>query len=439
MSKKEYNWNIGEQPPLIKPHSIAKQKVYTQYIEQYIRTLNSNPLIPNFKIVIVDAFAGGGEYLTADGNRHNGSPVKVIESVKKIEKEVNSKRKNKFTIQQKYFFLEKKKSNFEYLKHHLTELEYDKYFDSEIVLKQGKFEDNYKDIITQIHQEFNKNVRVIFILDQYGYTDAPFSIIRDIFNLLPKAEIILTMAVDHLIDYICDPKEAVESHPDLFGNQKKDKIQSGIKFQRTLKEKLGLDLRELNDIKKNDPAWRAIIENILIKKLQLFSGAEFYTPFFLSEENKHRDMWLVHLSNHQQARNVMTKVHWSVANSKTTKMNHYGVLGFRGMTENSSQLLDGLEDFSFNLEAEKKMKTRNMEEILQALHNKPSTFNDFYGEFANNTPAHKEHFREYMQELLQLKELSVSGKNHEKRRLDVKDDDIIKIPPQKNLFLLKKP
>jgi hypothetical protein len=28
MSKKEYDWNLGELPPRIKPHSIAKQKVY---------------------------------------------------------------------------------------------------------------------------------------------------------------------------------------------------------------------------------------------------------------------------------------------------------------------------------------------------------------------------------------------------------------------------
>ncbi len=438
MSSKKYNWRIGEQPPLIEPHSIAKQKVYTEYIEQYIRTLNSNPLIPNFKIVIVDAFAGGGEYLTADGSEHNGSPIKVIESVKKIEEDINSKRINEFTIQQKYFFLENKKSNFEYLKHHLTELEYDKFFDSEIILKQGKFEDNYKGIIEQIHKEFGKNVRVIFILDQYGYTNAPFSIIRDIFDSLPQTEIILTMAVDHLIDYICDPKEAVASHPDLFGNQKQKKIQSGIQFQKTLKEKLGLDLAELNKIKKEDIAWRAIIENKLINQLLVSSGAKFYTPFFLSEENKHRDMWLVHLSNHQQARNVMTKVHWSVANHEKTKMNHYGVLGFRGMDDSNDNFFDNIEDFPFNSEAEKKMKTRNMEEILPALHNKPSTFNNFYGKIANNTPAHKEHFREYMQELLQYKELSITGKNGEQRSSNVKDDDIIEIPPQRNLFLFTK-
>ncbi len=251
---------------------------------------------------------------------------------------------------------------------------------------------------------------------------------------MPNAEIILTMAVDSLIDYIRDPAKAVAGYSDLFGGQKQEKINSGLRFQQTLKSKLGLDLVELNNIKKKSGKWRGIIENMLIGNLQLFSGAKFYTPFFLSEENKYRDMWLVHLSNHSQARHVMGEVHWDVANHEKTKMNHYGVLGFQGINEHTNQLFDDIKDFSFDAEAKDRMKMKNMEEIPKALHNNPSSFKEFYASIANNTPAHKEHFRDYMQELLQHKELSITGKNGEQRRVSVKDDDIIKIPRQKNLF-----
>lgn len=435
MSKKEYDWNLGEPPPRIKPHSIAKQKVYTEYIKKYIHTLNSNPLIPNFNIVIVDAFAGGGEYLTQDNQRHNGSPIKIIETVKATEKTINETRKKQFTIKQQYFFLEKKKANLDYLKNHLKNLEYDKFFDTEIVLQQGEFEKEYKNIIKQIQQKYNENVRAIFILDQYGYTDAPFSVIRDIFRRLPKSEIILTMAVDHLIDYIRDPEQTIDKHPELFDNQKQEeiKVKEGVQFQKTLKDKLDLDLRELSDIKKTERAWRGIIENLLMEKLQLFSNAKFYTPFFLSAENSHRDMWLVHLSNHSQARNVMTQVHWRVANHDKTKMNHYGMLGFHGKYEGADQLFN-IEDFSFDQRSKEKMKVKHMEEIPQFLHNKPTAFGDFYNQVANNTPADKEIFKGYMKELLQHKELKIVGKEGEIRRSDIKDSDIIQIPPQMNLF-----
>ncbi|VVM25924.1 hypothetical protein BSPWISOXPB_2980 [uncultured Gammaproteobacteria bacterium] len=109
MSKKEYDWNLDEPPPRIKPHSIAKQKVYTEYIKEYIHTLNSNPLIPNFNIVIVDAFAGGGEYLTQDNQRHNGSPIKIIETVKATEKQSTKQEKNNLPLNNNIFSLKRKK------------------------------------------------------------------------------------------------------------------------------------------------------------------------------------------------------------------------------------------------------------------------------------------------------------------------------------------
>jgi hypothetical protein len=40
------------------------------------------------------------------------------------------------------------------------------------------------------------------------------NVIKDIFRRLPKSEIILTMAVDHLIDYIRDPRQTIDKHPD---------------------------------------------------------------------------------------------------------------------------------------------------------------------------------------------------------------------------------
>jgi hypothetical protein len=71
---------------------------------------------------------------------------------------------------------------------------------------------------------------------------------------------------------------------------------------------------------------------------------------------------------------------------------------------------------------------------IQFLHNKPIAFGDFYNQVANNTPADKEIFKGCMKELLQHKELKIVGKEGEIRRSDIKDSDIIQIPPQMNLF-----
>lgn len=448
MPNNEYKWRIGDLPPTIKPHSIAKQKVYEEYIDKYIHTFNKNPMVPNFKMVIVDGFAGGGAYIDVNGKPHEGSPVKVFQSVINAEKAIDKNRKNKFTVQAKFFFIEKKLTNFNYLKQHLTDLEYDKYFDEKIFIQQGSFEDTYEKIIKSIRQDFTEGIRAIFILDQYGWTNVPTHIIRKIFQELPNAEIILTISVDHLIDYICNPEEFIEaeSQIELFGSaHKQKKIEQGIKIKQAARDAfqntLELDLKDLHDTKEEHPqVWRAIIEQKLTEKLQLASGAKYYTPFFLSEEGRHRDMWLVHLSNHSEARNVMTQVHWSVSTHKEIKMQHYGsigldMLGYNAKYDDSvnNSLSSSFTDFSFNKEDESNMKLKIIEELPRKLHNNPITWRELYSQCANYTPAHKGQMKDVAQELLQLNELSVIGKDGEIRRTDIKDDDIIQIPPQLNL------
>ena len=59
-------------------------------------------------------------------------------------------------------------------------------------------------IINDIKSKSKKNGRSIFILDQYGYKDAPIPVIRKIFLSLKKAEVILTFSIDSLIDYLTE-------------------------------------------------------------------------------------------------------------------------------------------------------------------------------------------------------------------------------------------
>lgn len=449
MPKNEYEWRIGDLPPIIKPHSIAKQKVYEEYIDKYIHTFNKNPMVPNFKMVIVDGFAGGGAYIDVDGNPHEGSPTKVFQAVRNAEKVIDKNRVNKFTVQSKFFFIEKKLTNFNYLKQHLKDLEYDRYFGEKIFIQQGSFEDIYEEVIKSIRQDFTEGVRTIFILDQYGWTNVPTQVIRKIFQSLPNAEIILTISVDHLIDYICDPEEFIEAElqSEMFGSvYKQKKIEQGKKIKQATKEAfqntLELDLKDLHGTKNEHPqVWRAIIEQKLTEKLQLASGAKYYTPFFLSEEGSHRDMWLVHLSNHSEARNVMTQVHWSVSTHKKMKMQHYGssgldMLGYNAKYDNAinNGLSSNYTDFYFNEKDEDNMKLQIIKELPRKLHNNPITWGELYSQCANHTPAHKGQMKDVAQELLQMNELSVIGKNGEVRRADIKDDDIIQIPPQLNLI-----
>ena len=94
MAKKEYDWHIGNTPPNIELHSLAKHRVYEEYLLHYIQVLNSNPLIPEFRISLIDGFAGGGVYTDSQGGSYLGSPLRLIKVAEAAEVAVNTKRQS---------------------------------------------------------------------------------------------------------------------------------------------------------------------------------------------------------------------------------------------------------------------------------------------------------------------------------------------------------
>src|SRR5262249_32936651 len=101
--------------------------------------------------------------------------------------------------------------------------------------------------------------RAIWVLDQFGYLDAPLPTIGTILRELENAEVILTIATDFLIDYLNESDET----------------------QRRM-ERLGMVLppKSIRDAKV-DREWRRMIQFLLYKEIPQRTGAAFYTPFFI--------------------------------------------------------------------------------------------------------------------------------------------------------------
>ena len=62
----DFRWYPGEPPPSIEEHSKAKPDVLRSYLRAYFDRLNVNPQREEFKLDLVDGFAGGGTF--RDGN-----------------------------------------------------------------------------------------------------------------------------------------------------------------------------------------------------------------------------------------------------------------------------------------------------------------------------------------------------------------------------------
>ena len=74
----QFKWHPDEPPPSLEEHSKAKLDVLRKYLRAYFDRLNVNPSRDEFKLDLVDGFAGGGAF--RDENAIvSGTPLIMLE------------------------------------------------------------------------------------------------------------------------------------------------------------------------------------------------------------------------------------------------------------------------------------------------------------------------------------------------------------------------
>lgn len=411
MADEHHSWHLGEEPPFIRPHSQAKHRVIAGYLTQYVATLSSNFQIPELRITLVDGFAGGGRYRDKQTGEHcDGSPLLMLKAMQEAEAVGNISRDKPFRLDAKYYFIESSRDTFPYLKATLELSEFRDQLHNRIELINGKFIDNVDSIIRAIQHRKGGN-RAIFVLDQFGYLDVPFSAIQSILTRLKRAEIILTFAANSLIDYLSE----------------KDKTQKIL-------ESLGLQLsKDSIRTAKQEADWRLAIQQRLHKEIFVRSGAKHYTPFFIRSKEAHRDYWLIHLSNHARARDVMVGLHWK----EHAGFAHYGKPGLAmlGYDQDRDTKLSG-QEFLFDNSAQ----TLTHEHLLDQLPERVSLFSDgvefksLFAHITNETPATSSIIANALNTLRSNGEIEIRDKYGKRTRRINHSSDVIQTARQKLFF-----
>ncbi len=405
MAKKEkYIWGVGSELPLIDDHSLVKLEIIEEYLEEYIRHLTIFPFTASLKFAIVDGFSGGGLYKTIDMQEILGSPLRILETIERLKKEIAFERENNKSRQINFdipvYCIEKNKETFRFLQQTLTQRNFHNF--AQII--NGEFEKVYTQVIAELKNK--KYKKAIFLLDQYGYLEANIHTIKNILYSFENAEIILTFACDSLIDYL-----SISNKPAL--------------------SNLGLDnydIEYLLDTKQDNDNNRKILQFALLKSIIDKVGACYYTPFFVRSEKTHRAYWLLHFSNHPIARNEMVKLHYKKHNAFI----HYGGEGLDmfGYSTKDKNLL-----FSFTEEDRLKglnlIKNQILDKIV-SYDNK--TFGNLIQNEINYTPATIETIQESLIEQIYYGDIeifdtkaNVAVKNHK----HIKLEHIIKISKHK--------
>ena len=405
MAKTEkYVWGIGGSLPIIEDHSLVKLEIIEKYLEVYIRHLTILPFIDKLKFAVIDGFSGGGLYKNINGQEILGSPLRILDTIETLKKEIAFERENKKFKQIDFdistYCIEKNIATFNFLQQTLT----NRGFSDLVQIVNGEFEKVYSSIIKKLRDK--KYKKAIFLLDQYGYTDATINTIKNILGSFANAEIILTFACDSLIDYL---------------SSKNEKILIGLGLDK-------YEIEHLLDTKQDNSGNRQILQFTLLQIIINKIGACYYTPFFVQGQKTHRAYWLLHFSNHPIARNEMVKLHYENHNSFI----HYGGEGldmFGYSTKNKNIM------FSFTEEDRLKGLSLIKEQIQNKIINyNNKSFGTLIQNEINNTPATIETIQESLEEQLYYEDIEIidpKTNNKINNPKNIKLDHFIKISKYK--------
>ncbi|GFO59102.1 hypothetical protein GMST_14270 [Geomonas silvestris] len=420
MAKSPYMWELGQKPPIIKQHSIAKHEILHSYLVAYICTLISSPNQEVFRLTLVDGFAGGGIYLHESSSTEVlGSPFIMLQAVEEAAFLVNKERKKPVKLLVDFFFIEADRLAAAVLRKELISRGYDREIGRTVHIFETSFQSKADDLATFIRNK-GRAARAIFLLDQYGYSEVPTFMINSLMRNVPGAEVILTFAVDSLVNFIGDHRSS-----------------------QAMLKRIGLTGllrgRSIQEIKRSETNWRLYIQSSLYKDLVDGCGARFYTPFFIRSTQGHGDYWLLHLSQRPRARDVMTRIHWE----KNNLFVHYGGSGLDmfdmlGYVPKEDPTYTGQMAFYFDDPAKSASISALSNQIPHLIYPEPEgmSFSELFATTCNSSPASAVIYKEALCTLVQQKELEILSPDGRQRRAagTIHDNDQI-LPPRQRHFL----
>ena len=379
-----FEWHPDGPPPSIEPHSKAKLEVLRSYLRAYFDRLNVNPVREEFKLDLIDGFAGGGLFL--DGTAEiSGTPLVMLEETEKAGVRLNEKRTKQLHIDCRFYFVDKEKAHTDHLRKVLGERGYHADNDR-IVIRNGLFENEVEGIVASVRQRQPRSGRAIFLLDQTGFSQVQLSLVSRIFSELPAVEVILTFAADALVNHLAEtPQIAKMTAPlQLTDSQIYDLIQQ-----------------------RDGDGGRALVQRTLRSHARIVTGAMYDTPFFIRPRQSRRALWFLHLSKHPTARDVMIQQHWDVQNT----FEHYGRGDFGMLGWDALRDSETLPLFRFGELDEQQMRTELLDslprELFGLVSEHPITIDALRHMLANRTAARFSDLDRVIVRLVQEKEFEI--------------------------------
>ena len=321
--RSEWRWRLGDPPPILKDHSKAKLALLGGYLQEYLRIVGGTARRwGHLELTVVDAFCGGGAFREEARKEDEiaGSPLVLLDAAEAARKRLlDDAGPSTMTCDLRFIFNDIDADHIAYLKEVLKKEGY--VIDGQtITTLTGTFETNLDRMIGLTQEASPRAGRSIWILDQTGWSAATLGSIARILTELPKSEVILTLARDHLI-----------------------RLATNNPTQKDALREMGLSeevLREISEIGEGKGAG-AVGQRLLMDEIIRGTNAAEHSAFVLEPTGSNRAILLVHLANHERARDAMLEVQWAL----NGVVYHFAgeeceVLSYRGLREGDPNPLD---------------------------------------------------------------------------------------------------
>jgi len=349
--KGKYDWST---PPPVDSHTKVKHGIIHDYIKEYLLTLAKPRHATELKLSIFDCFCGGGLYLDLDGlNEHLGSPLQILSAVNNTEIEIQCQdRPYNYNVNAQYVFSDDDESAIRALKSNLTNKGYVNIIGN---CKVAKFADIVDELIASAKLQSPRSERALFILDQYGYTDARANEIVKIFNELKNPEVLLFLSTGKISDFL----------------NKSMGFRAGLNNADIL---LPVDkLLRIRGQSRMLAEYQHECRKEILNSFQAQLGPIFMHPFSIKSSTDNREYWFAHITRHWTAREVMLGIHRRYANQSVLYGPNGLDLAMFGYAEDNDYSPHLIEESTVAV-LDKNLPEHLMENLSRFLRN-----NDLYG------------------------------------------------------------
>ena len=175
---------------MLEEHSKAKLDVLRRYLRAYFDRLGAKPARDEFRLDLVDGFAGGGTFRYGN-SIESGTPLIMLEETEAAQERLNRDRAKPLRFDCRFHFVDVEPDHTKHLESALADHGYSVDNDK-IKVYNSPFKDVADRIIADVLRRQPKTGRAIFLLDQTGYSQVELTLVARIFERLPSAEAILT-------------------------------------------------------------------------------------------------------------------------------------------------------------------------------------------------------------------------------------------------------